>query len=117
MPSVWGPDAASFVPERFIDHATGDLVKFSSGKFSAFNTGPRVCVGRNLAMMEMKVFVACVVSRYQLDEVPGQEVACSGGLTIGMKNPLMMNVQEIAPTTWTTESVDSTVELNIGVAG
>ncbi|KAG2510747.1 hypothetical protein JM18_008126 [Phytophthora kernoviae] len=109
MPGVWGPDAASFVPERFIDSESGDLVRFSSGKFSAFNTGPRVCVGRNLAMMEMKLVVACVVSRYHLDEVPGQDVACSGGLTIGMKNPLMMNVQDIS----TAESV----ELNIGIAG
>ncbi|RLN50948.1 hypothetical protein BBJ29_008940 [Phytophthora kernoviae] len=109
MPGVWGPDAASFVPERFIDPESGDLVKFSSGKFSAFNTGPRVCVGRNLAMMEMKLVVACVVSRYHLDEMPGQDVACSGGLTIGMKNPLMMNVQDIS----TAESV----ELNIGIAG
>jgi cytochrome P450 len=95
MPSVWGPDAASFVPERFIDPDTGELLKVSSGKFSAFNTGPRVCVGRNLAMMEMKMVVACVVSHFHLEEVPGQDVACSGGLTIGMKNPLMMHVQAL----------------------
>lgn len=98
MPSVWGADAASFVPERFIDSQTGEMLKISSGKFSTFNTGPRVCVGRKLAMMEMKMVVACVVSRFHLDEVPGQDVACSGGLTIGMKNPLMMRVQKLSPT-------------------
>ncbi|CAH0490607.1 unnamed protein product [Peronospora farinosa] len=96
MPRVWGADAASFVPERFIDPRTGDMLKVSSGKFSAFNTGPRVCVGRNLAMMEMKMVVACVVSRFHLDEIPGQNVTCSIGLTIGMKNPLMMRVQKIS---------------------
>ncbi|KAL4164201.1 hypothetical protein KRP22_004821 [Phytophthora ramorum] len=97
MPSVWGPDAASFVPERFLDPETGDLLKVSSGKFSAFNTGPRVCVGRKLAMLEMKMVVACVVARFHLDEVPGQDVACSGGITIGMKNPLLMRVNELLP--------------------
>ncbi|KAG6616753.1 Cytochrome p450 [Phytophthora cinnamomi] len=97
MPGVWGPDAASFVPERFIDPDTGELLKVSSGKFSAFNTGPRVCVGRKLAMMEMKMVVACVVSRFRFDELPGQDVACSGGLTIGMKNPLMMRVEQRVP--------------------
>lgn len=97
MPGVWGPDAAAFNPERFIDPQTGELIKVSSGKFSAFNTGPRVCVGRKLAMMEMKMVVACVVSRFRFDEVPGQDVACGGGLTIGMKNPLMMRVQQLAP--------------------
>ncbi|ETO65742.1 hypothetical protein F444_16993 [Phytophthora nicotianae P1976] len=98
MPGVWGADAASFVPERFIDPQTGEMLKVSSGKFSAFNTGPRVCVGRKLAMMEMKMVVACVVSRFHLDEVPGQDVACSGGLTIGMKHPLMMHVQKLTAT-------------------
>ncbi|GMF41445.1 unnamed protein product [Phytophthora fragariaefolia] len=97
MPSVWGPDAAAFVPERFLDPQTGDMLKVSSGKFSAFNTGPRVCVGRNLAMMEMKMVVACMVSRFHFDELPGQDVACSGGLTIGMKNPLLMHVQQLFP--------------------
>lgn len=110
MPSVWGQDAASFVPERFIDAQTGDMIKQSSGKFSAFNTGPRVCVGRNLAMMEMKIFVACVVSRFHLQELPGQDVACSGGLTIGMKNPLMMHVQQL-------RSAAVNTELHASVAG
>ncbi|KAG7381721.1 hypothetical protein PHYPSEUDO_005720 [Phytophthora pseudosyringae] len=98
MPGVWGADAASFLPERFIDPQTGEILKVSSGKFSAFNTGPRVCVGRKLAMMEMKMVVACVVGRFHMDEVPGQDVACSGGLTIGMKNPLMMRVQKLTAT-------------------
>ncbi|CAI5739662.1 unnamed protein product [Hyaloperonospora brassicae] len=97
MPSVWGDDAASFVPERFIDAQSGEMLKISSGKFSAFNTGPRVCVGQKLAMMEMKMVVACIVSRFHLDEVPGQDVACSIGLTIGMKNPLMMHVRKLPP--------------------
>ncbi|POM60381.1 Cytochrome p450 [Phytophthora palmivora] len=97
MPGIWGADAASFKPERFIDPETGEMIKVSSGKFSAFNTGPRVCVGRKLAMMEMKMVVACVVSRFHFDEVPGQDVACSGGLTIGMKNPLMMHVKKLSP--------------------
>ncbi|KAL3673333.1 hypothetical protein V7S43_001049 [Phytophthora oleae] len=95
MPGVWGANASSFVPDRFIDPETGDMLKVSSSKFSAFNTGPRVCVGRKLAMMEMQMVVACVVSRFHLDEVPGQDVTCSGGLTIGMKNPLMMHVTKL----------------------
>ncbi|CEG49598.1 Cytochrome P450 [Plasmopara halstedii] len=94
MPQVWGNNAASFVPERFIEKETGAMQKVASSKFSVFNTGPRVCVGRHLAMMEMKMVVASVVSRFHLNEVPGQHVACSIGLTIGMKNPLMMYVQK-----------------------
>lgn len=96
MPQVWGDNAASFVPERFLDRQTGDMQKVSSSKFSVFNTGPRVCVGRHLAMVEMKMVVASVVSRFHLQEVPGQHVTYSIGLTIGMKNPLMMHVQKLS---------------------
>ena len=78
------------------DAKTGEILKVSSGKFSAFNTGPRLCVGQKLAMMEMNMVGACVVSRFHLDEVPGQEVACAIGLTIGMKNPLMMHVHKLS---------------------
>lgn len=98
MPQVWGDNAATFLPERFINCQTGDILKVPSSKFSVFNTGPRVCVGRHLAMLEMKMVVACVVSRLHLKELPGQHVACSVGLTIGMKNPLMMQVEKVSPT-------------------
>ncbi|OWZ03333.1 hypothetical protein PHMEG_00024956 [Phytophthora megakarya] len=93
LESVWGPDAASFVPERFLDKVTGDLMQMSSTPFLAFSAGPRVCVGRTLAMLELKLVTACLVGRFHLAEVDGQNVTYSRGVSIGMKYPLMMKVE------------------------
>ncbi|KAK1944409.1 Cytochrome P450 86A2 [Phytophthora citrophthora] len=95
LEGVWGADAASFVPERFIDKETGGVLQISSLKFATFSAGPRVCVGRNLAMLELKLVTACLVSRFKLEEVSGQHVTYTRGVTIGMKNPLMMKVEKV----------------------
>ncbi|GMF34616.1 unnamed protein product [Phytophthora fragariaefolia] len=92
---VWGPDAASFVPERFLDTQSGDLISMSPTQFAAFSAGPRVCVGRNLAMLELKLLASCLVARFRLIEVSGQNVTYSRGATIGMTNPLMMRIERI----------------------
>ncbi|RLN93617.1 hypothetical protein BBJ28_00017395 [Nothophytophthora sp. Chile5] len=96
LTSLWGPDAAEFVPERFIDSETGAVLQFPPSKFSAFNVGPRICPGRTLAWLEMKIVVACLVSRFHLVEPPGQETPYSIGITVGMKNPLMVSVERVA---------------------
>ncbi|EEY62616.1 cytochrome P450, putative [Phytophthora infestans T30-4] len=95
---VWGPDASSFVPERFLDPKTGELLKMSSTEFVAFSAGSRVCVGRNLAMLELKLVLSCLVSYFRLVEVNGQDVTYGNGVTIRMKNPLMMKVETVSNT-------------------
>ncbi|RLN55784.1 hypothetical protein BBJ29_005936 [Phytophthora kernoviae] len=59
LPSVWGPDATEFKPERFLDE-NDKLIDLPPLKFIAFSAGPRKCVGRKLAMIEMKVVTACL---------------------------------------------------------
>ncbi|KAE8904470.1 hypothetical protein PF005_g26614 [Phytophthora fragariae] len=92
LPSVWGPDAAEFNPERFLDD-NGKLLVLPPLKFIAFSAGPRKCVGRKLAMIEMKVVTACLVSRFHLVEVPGQDIRGTMGISLGMKNGMKVNVQ------------------------
>ncbi|GMF18821.1 unnamed protein product [Phytophthora lilii] len=93
---VWGPDAAEFKPERFIDAETGKLLHTPTAKFNAFSGGQRVCVGKALAMLEMKLVIATLVSRFHFSEVPGQHVQYAMGITIGMRNSLMMNIEPVA---------------------
>ncbi|CAI5730056.1 unnamed protein product [Hyaloperonospora brassicae] len=92
LPSVWGPDAAVFRPERFLDEHE-KLVLLPPLKFIAFSAGPRKCVGRKLAMIEMKVVTACLVSRFHLVEVPGQDIRGTMGISLGMKNGMKVTVQ------------------------
>lgn len=56
---IWGPDAEEFRPERW-----EDLTQRQKTAFIPFSHGPRACVGRNVAEMEMKLIAATWVRRY-----------------------------------------------------
>uniref|UniRef100_K3X3A6 Cytochrome P450 n=1 Tax=Globisporangium ultimum (strain ATCC 200006 / CBS 805.95 / DAOM BR144) TaxID=431595 RepID=K3X3A6_GLOUD len=92
MTHVWGHDAKEYRPERWLDAKSGRLVSESAFKFNTFHAGPRMCLGMNLAMMEMKIVVAMVVARFHLALVPGQHITYDFSLTHPIKGALMMNV-------------------------
>lgn len=86
-PSVYGPTANDFVPERW----TGDTdtsastntdmngTPTSSGKISAsawrpFERGPRNCIGQELANLEARVILTFVMRRYDFVKVGVGEV-------------------------------------------
>lgn len=58
---VWGPDALDFRPERWLEPSAGDLEKH----FLGFSYGPRACIGRNVAFMELKKTVATIFRRFE----------------------------------------------------
>ncbi|KUF97754.1 hypothetical protein AM588_10011487 [Phytophthora nicotianae] len=66
LQSIWGEDAAEFKPERWIDPQSGKLLVVSPFKFLVFLAGPRSCLGAKLAMLELKVALATVLSKFHL---------------------------------------------------
>lgn len=58
---IWGSDAEEFRPERWEAATTRQR-----NAFIPFSHGPRACVGRNVAEMEMKMIAACWVRRYDV---------------------------------------------------
>ncbi|RLN86880.1 hypothetical protein BBJ28_00002133 [Nothophytophthora sp. Chile5] len=66
LQSIWGEDAAEFKPERWIDPETGKLRTVSPYQFIVFLAGPRACLGAKLAMLELKVALASVISKFHL---------------------------------------------------
>ncbi|KAL6008019.1 hypothetical protein ACLOJK_033525 [Asimina triloba] len=62
MKFLWGDDAEVFRPERWIG-ADGNFRPESPFKFTAFQAGPRICLGREFAYRQMKIFMA-VLLRY-----------------------------------------------------
>lgn len=58
---IWGPDALEFRPERW-----ENITARQKNAFIPFSYGPRACVGRNLAEMEMKMIAATWARRYDV---------------------------------------------------
>ncbi|EIW78240.1 cytochrome P450 monooxygenase [Coniophora puteana RWD-64-598 SS2] len=58
---VWGADTEAFRPERWAEEERRDAVQRA---FNPFSFGPRACVGRNLASMELLVIVSSILRRY-----------------------------------------------------
>ncbi|KAF7546811.1 hypothetical protein G7Z17_g8170 [Cylindrodendrum hubeiense] len=62
--SVWGPTAADFDPDRW-DSLCGAAA--SPYAFETFHNGPRMCIGKQLAMMEMKAMLVELVGRFRIE--------------------------------------------------
>lgn len=59
---IWGTDADAYVPERWSKER---LTERQRKAFVPFSHGPRACVGQNVAVMELAIFVATIFRRYE----------------------------------------------------
>lgn len=63
-PEIWGRDALEFRPERF---ESLDASVLNSAQFMPFGLGPRNCIGKALAMHEMKIAIGLLVLGYSIE--------------------------------------------------
>ncbi|XP_059312720.1 cytochrome P450 704C1-like isoform X1 [Lycium ferocissimum] len=62
LKTIWGDDAEEYKPERWLDGG-GFFRPENPFKFTAFQAGPRICLGKEFAYRQMKIFSA-VLLRY-----------------------------------------------------
>ncbi|CAD5316750.1 unnamed protein product [Arabidopsis thaliana] len=68
----WGSDAALFKPERWLKD--GVFQNASPFKFTAFQAGPRICLGKDSAYLQMKMAMAILCRFYKFHLVPNHPV-------------------------------------------
>ncbi|KAH7678217.1 fatty acid omega-hydroxylase protein [Dioscorea alata] len=94
LETIWGKDCMEFRPERWL---TAEGGRFEPAKdvykFVAFNAGPRTCLGKDLAYLQMKAIASAVLLRHRLELVPGHGVQQKMSLTLFMKNGLRVYIQ------------------------
>lgn len=79
------PEPRKFKPERFLER------EFSPYEFIPFGGGKRRCIGEALAMLEMKLALATIVSQYDLELISDQpEVPARRGVTMASKKGVRM---------------------------
>lgn len=84
---IWGFDADKFVPERFMKNHEP-----SAFKFVAFNAGPRICLGKPLALMNMKMAVAVLLPKFTFQDFEGHSGEYDLSLVLRMKNGFPVRV-------------------------
>ncbi|KAF3959266.1 hypothetical protein CMV_015907 [Castanea mollissima] len=86
MEGIWGKDCREFKPERWL--RDGRFISESAYKFTAFNGGPRLCLGKDFAYYQMKFVAASVIYRYHVKVVENHPVEPKLALTMYMKHGL-----------------------------
>eukprot|EP01018_Ginkgo_biloba_P035873 Gb_08312 [translate_table: standard] len=65
MVSIWGSDCEEYKPERWLKN-NGEFVGKNPYKFPVFQAGPRICLGKEMAFIQMKSIVASIIHRFRL---------------------------------------------------
>ena len=79
-----------FDPERFATETSASRPRFAYLPWSA---GPRMCIGKAFATMEMSLIVAAITQRFQLDLVPTRPVDMIASLTLRARNGIWMRLR------------------------
>nr|CEG04521.1 unnamed protein product [Fusarium clavum] len=87
-PQIWGDDVESFRPERWEGAATSPYA------METFSNGPRICPGKALAMLNMKVLLLGLVRDFEM-EVLGDVEMRNPSLTLKAKKPILFKVRRV----------------------
>ncbi|GLJ47433.1 hypothetical protein SUGI_1000970 [Cryptomeria japonica] len=84
MRTIWGPDCLEFKPERWLNE-NGLYAPRNPFMFAVFQGGVRVCLGKEMAFIQMKYIVASVISNFSLCPVDTHRTPkCISSLTARM---------------------------------
>ncbi|CAN1287069.1 Alkane hydroxylase MAH1 [Linum perenne] len=95
MEKIWGDDCMEFKPERWLEGVSQhNIVHVPSYKSPAFMTGPRTCLGRKIAITQIKVAATYVLRKYKIDVVEGQHVVPGLGIVLFMRYGLKITASQ-----------------------
>ncbi|KAJ3109897.1 hypothetical protein HDU96_007078 [Phlyctochytrium bullatum] len=109
LPAIWGPDAAEFKPERWFESKDGEvgyrvlkdgtvdamdatLKRESQFKWLAFNAGPRVCIGQQMAMVEMSMTLCALLTRFDFRPADDMKITHARAFSLQMGNGLSVHI-------------------------
>ncbi|OAY25547.1 cytochrome P450 94B3 [Manihot esculenta] len=75
MEALWGKNRLEFKPERWFlePEKRSSLKKMCAYKYPIFQAGPRVCLGKEMAFIQMKYVVASILRQYEIRPVKSEQ--------------------------------------------
>ncbi|KAE8704448.1 CYP714C2 protein [Hibiscus syriacus] len=92
-PEIWGKDAYTFDPNRFAKGIVG-ASKLPQA-YMPFGVGPRVCLGQNLAMVELKLVIALLLCNFSFTLSPNYTHSPVLRLVIEPENGVRLLVKKL----------------------
>lgn len=91
---IWGEDCMEFKPERWISEQGGGIIHVPSHKFMPFLTGPRTCLGKEIALYQIKSICTAIIQNYHLKVMENHVVAPSLSIVLKMKHGLLVTLSK-----------------------
>ncbi|KAL5976382.1 hypothetical protein ACLOJK_020713 [Asimina triloba] len=93
MEDIWGADCLEFRPERWLEK--GIFTPHNPFEYPVFQAGVRVCLGKELAILEMKSVAVALISRFRIEIF---DACCckpkfATGLTAGLIGGLRVRIR------------------------
>lgn len=93
MERIWGEDRLEFKPERWLENRV--FKQQNPFKYPVFQAGSRVCLGRDMALVEMKTVALSLITRFDIQVAePGQGPKFMPGLTATIRGGLPVVVKD-----------------------
>lgn len=95
MEELWGKDWDEFKPNRWFESYDKTIVlkKVNSFKFPVFQAGPRVCLGEEMAYVQMKYVVASMLDRFEIQLIGTDKPVFVTMLTAHMAGGMQVRVR------------------------
>ncbi|CAK9317777.1 unnamed protein product [Citrullus colocynthis] len=99
MEGLWGKDQFEFKPSRWLLEQDGrgnqrrGVKLVSPYKFPIFQAGPRVCLGKEMAFLQMKYAVASILSQFRIKPIAGDRPVFMPRLTAHMAGGFKVLIQ------------------------
>ncbi|KAK9371021.1 cytochrome P450 [Lipomyces kononenkoae] len=86
----WGEDARQFSPDRW-----DDIQAHGAMSFLTFLQGPRSCIGKRFATLEIKCLLIALVGSFKFELMDGYEVRFRNRITFGIAGGLPLKITQL----------------------
>lgn len=94
QPEVWGPTSGAFDPERW-NTKSEDGKGIDPYAFNSFINGPRMCIGKKFALLELKSLLVRLMREFRWTDI-GEKVVPESTLTFHPKGGLRLRVSRLS---------------------